>query len=133
MEIRSAEEAIALVTQGNDWLAENDSSLYCDATAIKALERQLSRFECTTARAVASFEQSGEWDRDGARTGTAWIDTTCHLPKYEARAQLRRGKALATMPLVAQAWMNGDIGAAHVDALIRVKRPVTEELSLIHI
>jgi hypothetical protein len=79
------------------------------------------------ARAVNSFDQWGEWARDGATTATAWIDTTCHLPKKEVRAQLRRGKALATMPLVAQAWMNGDIGAAHVDALIRVKRPVTEE------
>jgi hypothetical protein len=28
---------------------------------------------------------------------------------------------------VAQAWKDGDIGAAHVDALLRVKRPVTEE------
>jgi hypothetical protein len=31
------------------------------------------------------------------------------------------------MQLVAAAWAAGDIGAAHVDALIRVKRPVTEE------
>ena len=31
------------------------------------------------------------------------------------------------MPLVAEAWKKGDIGPAHVDALIRVKRPVTEE------
>jgi len=127
MEIRSAEEAIALVTRANDWLAENDSSLYCDATAIKALERQLSRFECTTALAVASFEQSGEWDRDGARTGTAWIDTTCHLPKYEARAQLRRGKALPELPVAAAAFASGDLGAAQVDVLVKVKSPVTQE------
>jgi hypothetical protein len=115
------------VTAGLDWYAQNDASLFCDSASIKALERQGSRLECAKARAVSSFDQWGEWARDGATTATAWIDTTCHVPKKEVRAQLRRGKALAAMPLVAQAWMNGDIGAAHVDALIRVKRPVTEE------
>ena len=127
MEITSAEEAIASVSAGLDWFAQNHPSLFCDGNSVEALEREGSRFECAMARAVNSFDQWGEWARDGATTATAWIDTTCHLPKKEVRAQLRRGKALATMPLVAQAWMNGDIGAAHVDALIRVKRPVTEE------
>ena len=127
MEITSAEEAIASVSAGLDWFAQNHPSLFCDGNSVEALEREGSRFECAMARAVNSFDQWGEWARDGATTATAWIDTTCHLPKKEVRAQLRRGKALATMPLVAQAWMNGDIGAAHVDALIRVTRPVTEE------
>ena len=127
MEITSAEEAIASVSAGLDWFAQNHPSLFCDGNSVEALEREGSRFECAMARAVNSFDQWGEWARDGATTATAWIDTTCHLPKKEVRAQLRRGKALATMPLVTQAWMNGDIGAAHVDALIRVKRPVTEE------
>jgi hypothetical protein len=127
MEITSAQEAIACLTAGLDWFAQNDPSLFCDGASIKALECQGSRLECAKSRAVSSFDTWGEWGRDGARTATAWIDTTCHVPRNEARAQLRRGKALASLPLVAQAWMNGDIGAAHVDAFIRVKRPVTEE------
>jgi hypothetical protein len=127
MEIRSADEAIARVKEGLDWFAENDSSLFCEGAMIKALERQQSRFGCTTSRAVGSFDQWGEWALDGAKTAVAWIDTVCHLPKGEARAQLRRGKALSGLPIAAAAWAAGDIGAAHVDALIRVKRPVTEE------
>jgi hypothetical protein len=127
MEITSAEEASASLTAVLDWYAQNDASLFCDSASIKALERQGSRLECAKARAVNSFDTWGEWACDGATTATAWIDTTCHLPKKEVRAQLRRGKALASLPLVAQAWMNGEIGAAHVDALIRVTRPVTEE------
>jgi len=127
MEIRSADEAFACVTEGLDWLAENNPSLFCDGDSIKALERQGSRLEYVTARAVESFDQWREWGRDGATTATAWIDTTCHVPKNEARAQLRRGRGLASLPLMAQAWKDGDIGAAHVDALLRVKRPVTEE------
>jgi len=127
VEITSKEEAIARVSEGLDWFAQNDPSLFCDGDSIKALERQGSRLECATARAVSSFDQWGEWGRDGALSATAWVDTTCHVPKKEVRAQLRRGKALAVLPLVAQAWKDGDIGAAHVDALIRVRRPVTEE------
>ncbi len=127
MEIRTADEAIACMTKGLDWLAENDASLYCDGESVRALERQGWRMECTTARAVASFDQWREWGSDGAASATAWIDTTCHVPKKEARAQLRRGKALPALPRVAAAWKDGDIGAAHVDALLRVRRPVTEE------
>jgi hypothetical protein len=127
MEITSAEEAIASMRAGLDWFAESDPSLYCDGASIKELERQGSRLACATSRAVTSFETWGEWGRDGAKTATAWIDTTCHIPKTEARAQLRRGRALPSLPLVAQAWKDGDIGAAHVDAFLRVKRPVTEE------
>jgi uncharacterized protein DUF222/HNH endonuclease len=127
MEITSAEEAIASVSAGLDWFADNDPSLYCDGASIKALERQGARVGCATSRAVASFETWGEWGRDEAKSAAAWIDTTCHVPKSEARGQLRRGRALPSLPLVAQAWMSGDIGAAHVDAFLRVKRPVTEE------
>jgi hypothetical protein len=127
MEITSAQEAIASVSAGLDWFAHNDPSLFCDGASIKALERQGSRLDCATSRAVNSFETWGEWGREGAKSVTAWIDTTCHVPKTEARAQLRRGRALPSLPLVAQAWMSGDIGAAHVDAFLRVKRPVTEE------
>ena len=127
MEIRSADEAIACVTEGLDWLAENNPSLFCDGDSIKALERQGSRLEYTTARAVESFDQWRQWGADGALSASAWIDTTCHIPKKEARAELRRGQALFALPLLAAAWKDGDIGAAHVDAVLRVKRPVTEE------
>jgi hypothetical protein len=127
MEIRSADEAIARMSEGLDWLAEHDSSLFCDGDSIKALERQGSRLECAKARAVCSFDQWKEWGHDGALTATAWIDTTCHVPKSEARAQLRRGKALPGLPLAAAAWATGDIGAAQIDVLVKAKRPVTED------
>jgi hypothetical protein len=127
MEIRSADEASARLTEVLDWFAENDSSLFCEGANIKALERQLSRLGCITSRAVAQFDQWGEWAREGAKTVTAWIDTTCHLPKYEARAQLRRGRALSGLPVTAAAWAAGAIGAAQVDVLVKVKTPVTEE------
>ncbi len=42
----------------------------------------------------------------------------CHLPVAEARSQLRRGRALPSVPLVAQAFCAGAIGVAQVDLLV---------------
>jgi hypothetical protein len=108
-------------------LLETDPSLRCDRQMIVGLERLRAQLDYVLSTSVADFDQWGEWALDGAKTAVAWIDTVCHLPKGEARAQLRRGKALSGPPIAAAAWAAGDIGAAHVDALIRVKRPVTEE------
>jgi hypothetical protein len=116
----------ATFSEGLKELIETPPSLRCDAKTITFLQRARSQIDNVMSTSGAEFEQWGEWGHDGALSATAWIDTTCHVPKKEARAQLRRGKALAALPLVAQAWKDGDIGAAHVDALLRVKRPVTE-------
>ncbi len=69
--------------------------------------------------AVASFDASGEWALDGAQSISAWLSTRCHLPLGEARSQLRRGRALPSLPLVAQAFSAGVIGAAQVDLLVK--------------
>jgi len=122
-----ADNALAkLAAALQEWL-DVDPSLRCDRETIKAIERLQAQFDYGVSTSVAEFDQWGEWASDGARTATAWIDTRCHLPKSEAKAQLRRGKALPGLPVAAAAWRKGDIGAAQLDALIRVKSPVTEQ------
>ncbi len=123
----SADVRYATLREGLNELLETPPSLRCDGETITFLERVRSQVDYVISTSGAEFDQWREWGADGAKTATAWIDTTCHVPKNEARAQLRRGKALPALPLVAQAWKDGDIGAAHVDALVRVKRPVTDE------
>ncbi len=49
---------------------------------------------------------------------------TCHLPLGEARRQLRRGRALPAMPVVAEAFAAGDIAPAHVDVLVKAATAV---------
>jgi hypothetical protein len=109
-----------------EWI-DIDPSLRCDAETIKGSERLMAQVSYGVSTSVAEFDQWGAFAFDGAKTAVAWIDTTCHLPKSEARAQLRRGKALAELPIAAAAWAKGDIGAAQLDVLIKVKSPVTEE------
>jgi hypothetical protein len=123
----SADVRFAKFREGITEFIETDASLRCDSETIIFLHRQMNRMQYALSTSEAEFEQWGEWGRDGAKTATAWIGTTCHVPRKEARAELRRGRALATLPVLAEAWRNGEIGAAHVDALLRVKRPVTEE------
>ena len=110
----------------DDYLA-TPASLRCDPETIIFMEREQNRLSYGMSESVAEFDQWREWGHDGALSATAWIDTLCHLPKKEARAQLRRGKALPGLPLAAEAWRKGDIGPAQVDVLVKAKRPVTED------
>jgi hypothetical protein len=108
-------------------LVELDPSLRCDRQSIIELERLRSQLDYVVSTSVASFDQWGGFTFDGAQTAVAWIDTACHLPKAEARAQLRRGRAFSGLPLAAAAFSAGEIGAAQVDVLVKAKNPVTEE------
>jgi hypothetical protein len=71
------------------------------------------------ATSVAAFDAEGGWATNGAKTAGAWLSTRCHLPVPEAKAQLRRGRALASLPLCAAAFSAGEIGAAQVDVLAK--------------
>ena len=114
------------VAHALDDLAAADPFSYTDPESIIELQRQLAQHECIVSKAVAVFDKGKEWAPDGARTSVAWIVTRCHLSEKEARCQLRRGRALAHMPIVAKAWMKGDIGGDHVDILAKARTPVTE-------
>ena len=123
----SADVRFAKLREGITEFIETHPSLRCDGETITFLHHEMNRLQYGVSTSEAEFEQWGEWGSEGAKTATAWIDTTCHVPKKVARAELRRGRALATFPVLAEAWKNGEIGADHVDAVLRVKRPVTEE------
>ncbi len=105
-----------------DRLAEADPFSYGDAASVEALEVAVARLTCVTSKAVASFDSSGEWAVDGAQSTAAWLSTRCHLPLVEARSQLRRGRALPSLPLCAEAFSAGAIGVAQLDALVKASR-----------
>jgi hypothetical protein len=113
-----------------DRLAAADPFSYSDPDSVIALQRAVARLAFIAANAVASFDAGGEWALDGAKTSVAWLDTRCHLPKKEGHRQLRRGRSLAQMTPTAEAWASGEIGAAQVDILAKVRTPRTEEAFL---
>ena len=107
-----------------DCLSEADPYSYSDRESIMALERGYARHSCSMAKAVASFAEAGEWAAEGAQSAVAWIAASCHLPLGEVRGHLRRGRALASMPLVAEAFSSGSISRAHVDVLVKAAKAV---------
>ncbi len=115
-------DAVEQLEQALDRLEEEDSFSYSGAASVESLQRSLGRLNCRTSVAVATFDSSGEWAADGAQSTSAWLSTRCHLPLVEARSQLRRGRALPSIPLIAQAFSSGAIGVAQVDLLVKAAR-----------
>jgi hypothetical protein len=120
-------ELLTSLREAIDQLAGCDPAALADPHSVVALERQVARLECVLSRAVRAFEVSGAWAPEGAKSPTAWLATRCRMPKAQARAQLRRGRALDSLPLAAAAWAEGEIGGAHLDALAKVRTEASAE------
>jgi hypothetical protein len=115
-----------LATALDDLLAEG-ADAHRDAASVKELVRQHSRLESVLSTTAAAYDASGDWAADGAKTATAWLARSCRLPKAAARRMVRRGRNLRHLPVVAEAFSDGAINAAHLDALVAVRRPDSEE------
>jgi hypothetical protein len=116
-----------VLTEAIDRLSECDPSAYGDAESIEILHQQRARLDAFVTKATAAFDSQGNWVPDGAYTAAAWLAAKCRLPKPEAKRMVRRGRELRQLPLVDQAWSNGQISAAQVDLLIRSRTPATED------
>jgi hypothetical protein len=110
----------------DDLLAEGVGA-HCDAASMRVLIRQHSRLESVVSTAAGAYDASGDWAVDGAKTATAWLARSCRLPKAAARRVVRRGRHLRHLPIVAEAFSAGEINAAHLDAVVAVRRPGSEE------
>ena len=110
-----------------DGLIAEGAEAHCDAVSIKALVRQQARLESVLSNALGAFDASGDWSFDGARNGTVWVARSCRLPKAMARRLVRRGRHLRHLPVVAEAFEEGEINAAHVDTVTRLRRDHTQD------
>ena len=115
------------LNQELDRLAQLDPSVLADPDSMVALQRVLARTEAVVTRATAAFDAAGHWVPDGALSAAAWLATRCRIPKSQARGQVRRGRELRLLPAAEQAFVDGDIGAAHIDVLASLRGPETEE------
>src|SRR3984957_247325 len=103
MELENFEEALdALIASG----AEN----YGDGQSMETLPHLSSRLESFVTEAVSAFEAKEQWAADGAKTAASWISSRCRVPRSAAQRRVRLGRTLRHLPMVAQAWRDGDIG-----------------------
>ena len=110
----------------NDRLIEEGPSALADGESLRALLGEQARLASIVASAVAAFDASGEWSLTGARSATAWLGSETGMSGGEARAQVKRGRALSRLPLAARAWSRGEITGAHLDVLSSLHTPATE-------
>src|SRR5881296_3889079 len=75
---------------------------------------------------IRDFDARGGWNI-GFRSCADWLSWRVGLATGAARERVRVARALATLPLLAQALARGELSYAKVRALTRVATPETEE------
>ena len=119
MELETLDEALeALIASG----AHN----YGDGESIETLHRLSSRLDSFVTEATSAFEAGEQWAADGAKTAASWISSSCRVPRAGALRRVRLGRTLRHLPLVAQAWRDGDIGEDAAKAIASARRHRTE-------
>ena len=118
---------VQTLTEAIDRLADAGPLVPADPESIEALMRQRARLDAVVTEAAASFDASGDWAPDGAKTAAAWLARRSRIPTGQARTLIRRGRVLSHLPAFARAWSSGAINAAHIDTVAAVRNPVTEE------
>lgn len=98
-----------------------------DPERVKILLDELNKFEALVAASVAELDTWGEYTADGAPNAKAWVATTGHLPRAEAGRMVRRGRALRLVPKCGEAWQKGEITASHLDVILKIRNPRTED------
>ena len=98
-----------------------------DRESMATLLRLRSQFDAMFTSAVGEFDTGGEWGIDGARSAASWIAKEGNLPRAEAGRLVRRARNLRQLPEFAEAWGEGDIGAAHVDVVAKARNSRTED------
>ncbi|HWF23624.1 MAG TPA: DUF222 domain-containing protein, partial [Acidimicrobiales bacterium] len=118
---------VQTLTKAIDHLADAGPLVPADPESMEALMCLRARIDAIASEAAASFEGSGDWAPDGAKTAAAWLGRRCTIPVGQARVLIRRGRVLSHLPAFARAWSSGAINAAHIDAVVAVRNPSTEE------
>src|SRR5512132_4035453 len=88
-----------------------------------------AHLEAATARLldlIREFDARGGWNR-GFPSCAHWLSWRVGLDLGAARERVRVARALATLPLLAEALARGELSYAKVRALTRVATPETEE------
>ena len=112
-------------------LAQLDPGDVCDEElrdAVVELAELRDAFAAADARLHRMFDTRRVWEADGARCGGAWLARRTRAPKQECGQRLRLGRACDDLPVAAQAWAAGEIGAAHVRRLAQARNPRTAAL-----
>jgi hypothetical protein len=94
------------------------------AEEVKQLLHQMDLLLLQAAGAAARFAKTNEYDRQGYASPIDWIRFTCHQTSAVAADLIAVGSRLERVPESTQAVANGEIGFAHLKAMVRTANAV---------
>lgn len=86
-------------------------------SSLDELQRASRVIESELARRVAEIDERGIPGRDGALAITSWLASRFQLAWSAAAGLVRRGRTLPEMPLVRDAFADGELSSSAVSAL----------------
>src|SRR6202035_6188929 len=91
---------------------------------LKQLLHQMDLLLLQAAGTAARFAATDEYDRHGYASPIDWIRFTCHQTSTVAADLIAVGSRLERVPESTQAVSNGEIGFAHLKAMVRTANAV---------
>jgi Domain of unknown function (DUF222)/HNH endonuclease len=91
---------------------------------VKQLLHQVDLLLVRASQAAARFAATNEYDRQGYASPIDWIRFNCHQTSTVAADLIAVGAKLERVPESTQAVSNGEIGFAHLKAMIRTANAV---------
>ena len=98
-------------------LAAIDWDGLCDAElddAVVELARLTSQVQAVEAHALRRWKPRMSWRADGSRSPSSWLAKRTRAPKKECGSKIWLAHALVKMPLLAEAFLAGDVTVAHL-------------------
>jgi hypothetical protein len=89
---------------------------------VVTLQRQRARLGAVAAEAIARWDDRGVWSGDGSRSAAARLSRDTNTSSSSAKVELRRARALRTMPATRSAVADGRLSIDHVDLLARANQ-----------
>ena len=105
-----------------DGLLASDPDACTDAELhdlVVGLQRQSHRLAAVRAKLISAWAARGAWSDDGSRTAAHRFSRDASTSINSAKVEVRRARALRSMPHTAAALANGDVSPDHVDLLAR--------------
>jgi hypothetical protein len=91
---------------------------------LRQLLHERDLLDLRAAQAAARFAATNEYDRQGYASPIDWIRFTCHQSSTVAADLIAVGARLERVPESTQAVANGEIGFAHLKAMVRTANAV---------
>ena len=105
-----------------DDLLAGDADTFTDAELhelVVGLQRQSHRLAAVRAKLISAWAARGVWADDGSRSAANRLSREASTSVNSAKVEVRRARALRSMPHTAAALADGELSPDHVDLLAR--------------